>query len=346
MVVGAEIGTVETGALGAETALAGTKATTAEEATTRTMAEAAMTGTRAVTAETATAGILVTTVKISAAGMVTGVMEPGVAESGTAESGTAAGPVAAGGRETTCVVAMMRESSIGEAVTVVAEQARESREERGREERSREERSRSPVRRLASAPGSGQAAPRSGGDGQGRSRPQVQPPPPPPKRPLPSRRDDTPPRPPAGARTRSRGSSRGSPDRRAPSASPGREVTAPTARGELAAREGEAGEEAKAYWDASVVDGVPRSDKRPTWRAEINVPRPGAARAGSRTLGAVCIRGPNRFKEEEADEDLQELKDAAVKAGDDNAAKEVRKVASEQKHSFERQKHLDSGHAN
>lgn len=97
------------------------------------------------------------------------------------------------------------------------------------------------------------------------------------------------------------------------------------------------------YFDASVVDGVPRADKRPTWRAEIFLPRPGVQLA-HRDRGSVCIRGPNRFSMEEAEDDLAQCKEVAEQAGPD-AAKQVRALASRLKTDFERKKHIDSGHA-
>lgn len=97
------------------------------------------------------------------------------------------------------------------------------------------------------------------------------------------------------------------------------------------------------YFDASVVDGVPRADKRPTWRAEIFLPRPGVQLA-HRDRGSVCIRGPNRFSMEEAEDDLAQCKEIAEQAGPD-AAKQVRALASRLKTDFERKKHIDSGHA-
>jgi len=103
------------------------------------------------------------------------------------------------------------------------------------------------------------------------------------------------------------------------------------------------GDSGKAYFGASVVDGVPRADKRPTWRAEIYLPRPGAPLA-HRDRGSVCIRGPNRFSMEEAEDDLAQCKWTAEQSGDD-AAKQVRALASRLKTDFERQKHVDSGHA-
>lgn len=99
----------------------------------------------------------------------------------------------------------------------------------------------------------------------------------------------------------------------------------------------------KAYFNASVVDGVPRADKRQTWRAEIFLPRPGAPLV-HRDRGSVCIRGPNRFAMEQAEDDLAQCKWTAEHAGDD-AAKQVRSLASRLKTDFERQKHIDSGHA-
>jgi len=98
------------------------------------------------------------------------------------------------------------------------------------------------------------------------------------------------------------------------------------------------------YFGAAVVDGVPRQDKRETWRAEIYLPRPGAPLA-HRDRGSVCIRGPNRFTREEAEDDLEQCKQTADQAGDD-AAKQVRQLASRLKTDFERKKHLESGHAN
>mmetsp|Transcript_87584 Transcript_87584/g.272191 ORF Transcript_87584/g.272191 Transcript_87584/m.272191 type:complete len:363 (+) Transcript_87584:72-1160(+) len=108
---------------------------------------------------------------------------------------------------------------------------------------------------------------------------------------------------------------------------------------------GEAGEvgEGKNYFGAAVVDGVPRQDKRPTWRAEIYLPRPGAPLV-HRDRGSVCIRGPNRFNLEEAEDDLVQCKQVAEESGED-AAKQVRALASRLKTSFERQKHIESGHA-
>jgi len=89
-----------------------------------------------------------------------------------------------------------------------------------------------------------------------------------------------------------------------------------------------------------VVDGVPRSDKRPTWRAEIYVPRDNGV-AG----GGVCIRGPNRFNEDEAESDLVEFQKVAEQFKGGGVAKEVRSVSSRLKTKFERQKHIESGHA-
>lgn len=107
-------------------------------------------------------------------------------------------------------------------------------------------------------------------------------------------------------------------------------------------KEPESGAE-KAYFGASVVDGVPRADKRQTWRAEIYLPRAGAPPA-HRDRGSVCIRGPNRFGVEEAEDDLEQFKWTAEQAGAE-AAKQVRGLASRLKTEFERKKHLDSGHA-
>lgn len=92
-----------------------------------------------------------------------------------------------------------------------------------------------------------------------------------------------------------------------------------------------------------MVDGVPRQDKRQTWRAEIYLPRPGAPLA-HRDRGSVCIRGPNRFNMDEAEDDLAQCKQTAEEAGDD-AAKQVRVLVSKLKSAFERQKHIESGHA-
>jgi len=97
------------------------------------------------------------------------------------------------------------------------------------------------------------------------------------------------------------------------------------------------------YIGASIVDGVPRADKRETWRAEIYVPRSGAEMA-HRDRGSVCIRGPNRFALDEAEDDLEQFKRAAEDSGGD-AAKQVRALASRLKTSFERKKHIESGHA-
>lgn len=99
----------------------------------------------------------------------------------------------------------------------------------------------------------------------------------------------------------------------------------------------------KPYVGASIVDGVPRADKRDTWRAEIYVPRSGAEMA-HRDRGSVCIRGPNRFALEEAEDDLEQFKRSAEESGSD-AAKQVRALASRLKTNFERKKHVDSGHA-
>jgi len=101
--------------------------------------------------------------------------------------------------------------------------------------------------------------------------------------------------------------------------------------------------EERAYIGAAIVDGVPRADKRETWRAEVYVPRGGAEMA-HRDRGSVCIRGPNRFALDEAEDDLEQFKRTAGEAGGD-AAKQVRALASRLKTSFERQKHIDSGHA-
>jgi len=94
------------------------------------------------------------------------------------------------------------------------------------------------------------------------------------------------------------------------------------------------------------VDGVPRTDKRPTWRAEIYVPRDGGVPlGGNRDRGGVCIRGPNRFSEDEAEADLLEFQKVAEEYKGRGAAKEVRTVSSRLKTDFERQKHVESGHA-
>jgi len=100
-----------------------------------------------------------------------------------------------------------------------------------------------------------------------------------------------------------------------------------------------------AVLDAAVVDGVPRSDERATWRAEVSVPRPG--QPSERERGGVCIRGPNRFNRDEAERDLVALQNLAHECVERklNAAKEVRLLANRLKQDFEHQKHVDSGHA-
>lgn len=113
-----------------------------------------------------------------------------------------------------------------------------------------------------------------------------------------------------------------------------------------AAAAGEKGGDDEAFFGDKVVDGVPRADKRATWRAEIYVPREGGGPgAGSRDRGGVCIRGPNRFNEDEAESDLTEFRRAAQEFKGKNAAKGVRTLSSQLKTDFERKKHLDSGHA-
>lgn len=99
------------------------------------------------------------------------------------------------------------------------------------------------------------------------------------------------------------------------------------------------GSSSEAYTSASVVDGVPRTDQRQTWRAEICLPRPGSMR-GER--GAICIRGPNRFTENEASEDMELCKKEAEKTNGDATA--VRRLVTRLKTDFEKQKHIDSGH--
>lgn len=94
------------------------------------------------------------------------------------------------------------------------------------------------------------------------------------------------------------------------------------------------------YRGAAVVDGVPRKDKRPTWRAEIFLNR-----AGGNHGSSIAVRGPNRFEMEEARSDVEEFKKAAAAADESNVAKELRGLASRLKTEFERQKHIDSGHA-
>merc|ERR1712084_215897 len=69
----------------------------------------------------------------------------------------------------------------------------------------------------------------------------------------------------------------------------------------------QADDDDQAHWGGTIVDGVPRADKRETWRAEIYVPRSGAEMA-HRDRGSVCIRGPNRFALEEAEDDLEQFK--------------------------------------
>mmetsp|Transcript_11815 Transcript_11815/g.27540 ORF Transcript_11815/g.27540 Transcript_11815/m.27540 type:complete len:199 (+) Transcript_11815:67-663(+) len=102
-----------------------------------------------------------------------------------------------------------------------------------------------------------------------------------------------------------------------------------------------AGSENEFYTKAEVVDGVPRADKRPTWRAEISLPRPGAVHGADR--GSLCIRGPNRFTEDEALADLEACKVEAVRCQGDPAT--VRKLVTQLKTDFERKKHVESGHA-
>jgi len=58
----------------------------------------------------------------------------------------------------------------------------------------------------------------------------------------------------------------------------------------------------------------------------------------------VCIRGPNRFNEDEAESDLAEFRREAEEQKGSNAAKAVRTLSSKLKTDFEWKKHMDSGH--
>eukprot|EP00927_Polykrikos_kofoidii_P015307 TRINITY_DN16784_c0_g1_i5.p1 TRINITY_DN16784_c0_g1~~TRINITY_DN16784_c0_g1_i5.p1 ORF type:complete len:211 (+),score=23.44 TRINITY_DN16784_c0_g1_i5:327-959(+) len=74
----------------------------------------------------------------------------------------------------------------------------------------------------------------------------------------------------------------------------------------------------------AIIDGIPRSSGEPTWRAEVTVPREGAAGPlGKR--GTTAIRGPNRISKELAQEDVEQL----VHAYKDGGSNEIRRVQRE-----------------
>jgi len=59
----------------------------------------------------------------------------------------------------------------------------------------------------------------------------------------------------------------------------------------------------------------------------------------------VCIRGPNRFDEKSAEDDLEVLKKKSTESDATTASKEVRVLANKMQMDFDKVKHAQSGHA-
>jgi len=63
-----------------------------------------------------------------------------------------------------------------------------------------------------------------------------------------------------------------------------------------------------------IVDGVPKEGD-PTWRAEVNLPRPARGQFTDSKPSFITIRGPSRVEKRDADEDGHKLVDAAKDGG-------------------------------
>lgn len=76
---------------------------------------------------------------------------------------------------------------------------------------------------------------------------------------------------------------------------------------------------------AIVVQGVPLHSGEPTWQAEIFVPQSGSQMLNhSGRQRTMCIRGPSRVSQEQAERDAKVLNDAAPEG-----PKSVRSVANQ-----------------
>jgi len=74
-----------------------------------------------------------------------------------------------------------------------------------------------------------------------------------------------------------------------------------------------------------VVEGVPQHNGEPTWKAEIYVPQGGNQQMNhSGRLRTMCIRGPSRVSQEQAERDAKILNEAAP-----DGPKAVRTVANQ-----------------
>jgi len=79
-----------------------------------------------------------------------------------------------------------------------------------------------------------------------------------------------------------------------------------------------------------VVEGVPLHSGEPTWKAEIYVPQGGAQLMNhSGRLRTMCIRGPSRVSQEQAERDAKVLEEAAPEG-----PKAVRTVANQMQRSI------------
>merc|ERR1712137_1153337 len=73
---------------------------------------------------------------------------------------------------------------------------------------------------------------------------------------------------------------------------------------------------------AIVVDGKPRnSTKEPTWRVEILMPQSSGLNHSGK-LRTMCIRGPQRLRREQAEEDAAKLEKLA-EGGETRAVKDA-----------------------
>lgn len=76
---------------------------------------------------------------------------------------------------------------------------------------------------------------------------------------------------------------------------------------------------------AIVNEGVPLHSGEPTWQAEIYVPQGGSlAMNHSGRVRTMCIRGPSRASQEQAERDAKKLNDAAPQG-----PRQVRAIANQ-----------------